>query len=119
MPDDPVEEKDLEETPEDDDADVDADEEEAVEEEEEEGDQASLEALLAQRSAARRAGDDTEEDTDIMALTSERVEPLNEPLPERATPVKGGQEFVCNSCHLVKQRVQLADEKRGLCRDCV
>ncbi|MGH2755878.1 MAG: DUF4193 family protein, partial [Actinomycetota bacterium] len=42
-----------------------------------------------------------------------------EPLPAKLKPVKDQQEFVCARCHLVKKKSQLADEKRGLCRDCV
>ncbi len=87
--------------------------------EEDESDEASLEELLSQRSATRRAGDDAEEEEDIMALASEREAPISEPLPTRVVPIKDRQEFVCNRCHLVKARSQLADEARMLCRDCV
>jgi hypothetical protein len=91
----------------------------AVEGEEEE--ETSLEELLAQRAAARRGPDEDDDETeDIMALTSERETPVvGEPLPAKIVPIKDRQEFVCNSCHLVKARSQLADEERGLCRDCV
>jgi hypothetical protein len=37
---------------------------------------------------------------------------------ERVLP-KQPDEFVCRSCFLVKHASQLADKKRGLCRDCV
>ena len=88
-------------------------------EDEEEG-QASLEELLAKRAAARRGTDDADDDADIMALSSEKDEPVAlVDLPARATPIKAGEEFVCKNCFLVKPRVQLADEARGLCRDCV
>jgi len=86
---------------------------------EEEGEEASLDELLAQRAAPRRAADEPEEDNDIMALASERDVPVIEPLPTRIVPIKDRQEFVCNSCHLVKARSQFADEGRGFCRDCV
>jgi hypothetical protein len=104
-------------------AEVEEDEEEEEDEaalagDEEDTDQASLEELLAQRAATRRAVGDSDEDADIMSFPTERDEPLAEPLPSRATPINR-QEFVCSSCHLVKPRVQLADEVRGLCRDCV
>lgn len=86
---------------------------------EEDGDEeASLEELLAQR-AARRGGEEGEDETDIMSLAPEPEVAANEPLPTRVIPVKDRQEFVCNRCRLVKARVQLADEARGLCRDCV
>lgn len=87
----------------------------------EEEEEASLEELLAQRAAARRGPEEEEDETDdIMALASEPVTPVvTETLPAKIIPIKDHQEFVCNSCHLVKARVQLADEERGLCRDCV
>lgn len=82
--------------------------------------QASLEELLAQRAASKRAAEDPEEDADIMSLSSEARTPvlLERPLAS-VTPVRDRHEFVCKSCHLVKPRVQLADERRGFCRDCV
>lgn len=92
----------------------------ALPDEDEEEGQASLEELLAQRAAARRGTDDADDDSDIMALSSEKDEPVAlVDLPARATPIKAGEEFVCKNCFLVKPRVQLADEARGLCRDCV
>lgn len=107
-----------------DDDDEDDDDEEDVsaalpDEDEEEG-QASLEEILAQRAAARRGTDEADDDGDIMALSSEKDEPAPiVDLPARATPIKAGEEFVCKSCFLVKPRVQLADEARGFCRDCI
>jgi hypothetical protein len=72
---------------------------------------------LAKRSA-KRGSDDSEED--IMSLVGqERDEPVAEPLPIRAQPIRDRQEFVCSRCRLVKPKVQLADAARGLCRDCV
>jgi hypothetical protein len=93
----------------------------ALPDEDEEEGQASLDELLAQRAAARRGTDDADDDSDdIMALSSEKDEPIAlVDLPARATPIKAGEEFVCKNCFLVKPRVQLADEARGLCRDCV
>lgn len=89
---------------------------------EEESDEESLEELLEGRaSSTRRGTDESEDEDDIMALATERDEPaaqIDLP-PSKLTPVKDHQEFVCNRCHLVKARVQLADEERGLCRDCV
>lgn len=86
---------------------------------EEEGGPTSLEELVAQRSGSRRPADEAEEETDIMALKPDRPEPIADPIPGRIAPVEEGKEFVCNRCRLVKQRVQLADRERGLCRDCV
>ena len=82
----------------------------------EDSDQASLEEILAKRASARRGRDDPEED--IMTLVGGDQDPVAEPLPIRARPMQDRQEFVCKRCHLVKPRVQLADAKRGLCRDC-
>ena len=90
-----------------------------VEEEEEDAGATSLDELLAQRAAARRGGDESEDVDDIMALSSERTEKLSEASTARVIPIKDRQEFVCNRCHLVKAKSQLADPKRGLCRDCV
>lgn len=87
--------------------------------EEDESDETSLDELLAQR-AARRAPDEADDETeDIMALSSEADTPIREPLPSRVIPIRDREEFVCNNCHLVKKRVQLADADKGLCRDCV
>ena len=86
---------------------------------EEESDEASLEELLSQRAAARRGTDESEDDDDIMALATEKDTVVDQPLPVKVIPIKDQKEFVCSHCHLVKARVQLADEKRMLCRDCV
>ena len=87
---------------------------------EDESDEDSLEELLEGRATARRGTDDAEDEDDIMSLASEREETARLDIPpSKITPVKDQQEFVCNRCHLVKAKVQLADEERGLCRDCV
>ncbi len=92
----------------------------AAADDEDEEDESSLEELLAQRAAARRGTDDPDDDEDILSLASEpETIPSIEPIPARVIPLKDRQEFVCNRCHLVKARVQLADAERGLCRDCV
>ena len=54
-----------------------------------------------------------------MALSSEADTPIREPLPTRVIPIRDREEFVCNRCHLVKRKSQLADAERMLCRDCV
>ncbi len=83
-------------------------------------DEASLDELLAQRAASRRGGEETEDDDDIMSFVPEpEVGGSVDPLPSKIIPVKDRQEFVCNSCHLVKKKSQLADPKRMYCRDCV
>jgi hypothetical protein len=107
----------------------DADELEAVEEEQEEevytaveedeaGD-ASLDQLLEGRAASPPGNPEGgDEETDIMALASERDLEVREPIQPRVTPLVNRKEFVCARCHLVKPRVQLVDAERGLCRDC-
>lgn len=108
---------------EDDELEADEDDEDlalAATDDEDEEDESSLEELLAQRAAARRGTDDSDDDDDILSLASEpETIPVIEPLPASVIPLKDRQEFVCNRCHLVKARVQLADAERGLCRDCV
>lgn len=84
--------------------------------EEDDSDEASLDELLAKRSAKADPGDT---DDDIMTFIGPpEDETIAEPLPTKAQPMRDRQEFVCKRCHLVKPRVQLADEARGLCRDC-
>jgi hypothetical protein len=115
-----LQEEELEED--DDDVTVDDDDDEAAlatAGDEEESEEASLEELLSQRAAARRGSDESEDDDDIMALASEKEPTVLEPLTPKVIPIKDRKEFVCNRCHLVKARVQLADPERGLCRDCV
>jgi hypothetical protein len=85
----------------------------------EDDEETSLEELLAQRAARRTPDEADEEGDDIMALTSQKEPAGGEPLPSRVIPIRDKEEFVCNRCHLVKARSQLADESRLLCRDCV
>jgi len=83
-------------------------------------DEASLDELLAQRAASRRGGEESDEDDDILSFVPEpEVGGSPDPLPSKIIPVKDRQEFVCNNCHLVKKKSQLADPKRMYCRDCV
>jgi hypothetical protein len=86
--------------------------------EEEEG-AASLDELLAQRAASRRGSDDADDDDDIMSLATERHDKTTDVIAPRVVPIQDRAEFVCNRCHLVKAKSQLADAQRGLCRDCV
>jgi Domain of unknown function (DUF4193) len=88
-------------------------------EEAEEGD-TSLDEILTARPSPRRAREEPEEEEDIIsALVPDSDVVAVEPLPSAVIPIKDHQEFVCNNCHLVKARSQLADQARGLCRDCV
>jgi hypothetical protein len=81
-------------------------------------DQASLDELLAQRAASRRGTDASDDEADIMAFPSGTGGRLGDRRPTRLQAIRDRQEFVCSRCRLVKPRVQLADEARGLCRDC-
>ena len=110
------------------DEDEDSAEEESDDEEEEEADLAvasdsdseptSLEALLDQRSAARRGIDDPDEDEDFSDLSSEATRAETR-AKSKVAPLRNREEFVCKRCFLLKPKVQLADPERMLCRDCV
>ena len=120
-----TEEDELEEVEDDEEEEIDdedLEEEEAkasLSDDDDEDEEASLDELLAKRSASRRGTDDSDDDDDIMSFVPEPDMGSAEPLPSKLKPVKDEQEFVCARCHLVKKKSQLADEKRGLCRDCV
>jgi Domain of unknown function (DUF4193) len=89
-------------------------------EDDEESPEASLDEILTPRPSPRRGREEPEEEEDIIsALVPDRDLVSIEPLPSVVVPIKDRQEFVCNNCHLVKARSQLADAERGLCRDCV
>lgn len=91
-----------------------------VDDDDDEEDEASLDEILAQRPAARRGGEDADEDEeDLLAFAPEPKIGSADPLPSKITPIKEQAEFVCKRCHLVKKRSQLADPERTLCRDCV
>jgi len=84
---------------EDDDEDEEADDEDV---------EASLDVILKERLVVEDEVEDDElTDAEDRSEASERVLP------------KQPDEFVCRSCFLVKHASQLADKKRGLCRDCV
>lgn len=92
---------------------------ETPEEEEDEDTEASLDQILDQRAKAELgAVNDDDDDDDLLELVIEEVAGVT-PLRAKITPVKEKQEFVCARCHLVKNRSQMADPKRVLCRDCV
>jgi hypothetical protein len=84
--------------------------EEGEEDEEEVDDEdveASLDEILKERMVVEE-----EEDEEVLEL-EDRSE-----VSERVLP-KQPDEFVCQSCFLVKHSSQLADAKKTLCRDCV
>lgn len=70
-----------------------------------------LDKILRDRIAA---GTDEEDEEDEVALdTEDRTNSANRVPPKRP------EEFVCQSCFLVKHPSQLADAKHQLCADCV
>ena len=79
-------------------------------------DETSLEEILAEKSKKRKeTGDATEEDESVLSL--EREDRVAGSLPGKVAP-KQATEFVCRRCFLVKHQSQLANKKRGLCKDC-
>jgi hypothetical protein len=75
----------------------------------------SLDEILTKKPEERPAPGEEEEEESILSLGREdRIETLSVKVePKKDT------EFVCQKCHLVKPiRSQLADKKRGFCRDC-
>ena len=88
------------------------------EEEEEEDDdvdpddvEADLDAILKDRIAAQP--EDEDDDEDEVPEVDDRGDGAGRIQPKKA------DEFVCQSCFLVKHRRQLADEDLMLCVDCV
>jgi Domain of unknown function (DUF4193) len=69
--------------------------------------------LVKQEARAEEEEADEEEDIAVPLTKDERLEPVE----TRVVPIQT-TEFVCKGCFLVKQRSQLADKKRMLCRDC-
>jgi len=69
--------------------------------------EASLDVILKERLVV----EDEPEDDEAVEV-DERGEGNERVLPKQA------DEFVCNSCFLVKSVSQLADKKKGFCRDC-
>ena len=90
------------------------DEDEDEEDEDDELDpddvEASLDVILKDRLVV---ADEEEDEDDEVPDAEERAEGSTKVLPKRP------DEFVCQSCFLVKHPSQLADPDRQLCRDCV
>ena len=97
---------------EDDDAEVVVAEEEDEEEDSEDDEdevEASLDVILKEKLVVP----DEEADDEEPPEQDDRVESTLKVLPKQP------DEFVCQSCFLVKHPSQLADNERALCRDCV
>ncbi len=86
----------------------------AEEEEEETQVEASLEELIAKKTDRPATADEDDDEEALLALGRDEA---RESLTTKVLPVQQN-EFVCNSCFLVKHRSQLADRRRQLCRDC-
>src|SRR2546421_575309 len=92
------------------------------EEEPEDLDEEDLEALSDDEDEIL---EDDVLDEDVVEEEDEEEEEEETPDPEERAegatkvPPKRPDEFVCQSCFLVKHPSQLADAKRQLCRDCV
>jgi hypothetical protein len=71
--------------------------------------EASLDVILKDRLVIEDIELDDEETPD----TDDRADGISVVIPKRP------DEFVCQSCFLVKHPSQLADKPNGLCRDCV
>ncbi|NNN22395.1 MAG: DUF4193 family protein [Acidimicrobiales bacterium] len=75
--------------------------------------EASLDVILKSRLVAQNEIDDMSDEDDEAVDLEDRTEPPIKVLP------KQDDEFVCQSCFLVKNLNQLADKKNHICRDCV
>lgn len=98
--------------------DVEPDDEEAeaeAEPAEAEPAEASLDEIIAKKAAEPAPEEEAEEES---ILETGRGEERVEALSVKVVP-KQPTEFVCKSCYLVKHRSQLADKRKGFCRDCV
>lgn len=73
-----------------------------------------LDTILKDRIAS---GDDEDEDEDEDEVPKRTTEKVVE--PGTKVPPRQPDEFVCDSCFLVKPNSQLADAKNNLCQDCV
>jgi len=83
---------------------------------EEDEDEAQVEASLEELIAKKSERPNSEEEEDDEAVLVSRDD-SRESLTTKVLPMQQN-EFVCNSCYLVKHRSQLADQRRVLCRDC-
>jgi hypothetical protein len=115
------------------------DDEDLADDEDVEGDDAEEDeegsAAAAKKTAEEEDEDELEVDHDVEAtldeILKERLVVVEEDEEEDETPDRADEsdsgkvapkrpdEFVCQSCFLVKHPSQLADAKRQYCRDCV
>jgi hypothetical protein len=76
----------------------------------------SIEELKARRDAQAGAVDVDEAEL-AESLELPGADLSGEELTVRVVP-KQADEFTCRRCFLVRHRSQLADEKKGICREC-
>ncbi len=77
--------------------------------------ESSLEELLAKKAAERPLEEDED---DVLDLDQGREDQAGtDTLVVKALPQQEN-EFTCTRCFLVKHRSQLADKRKGVCRDC-
>ena len=69
--------------------------------------------MLKERLVVAEEEEAEEEEEEAPELPEERAEGATKVVPKRE------DEFVCQSCFLLKRKSQLADPKRQLCLDCV
>ena len=106
-----------------DDVDAEIDVDESLEDdalEDEDGEEASLDDLYETEMVAEEAAAGATEDEDEF-LAKVLENPADDPTEALAFKVrpKADGEFQCQSCFLIKQSAQLADDKRMWCVDCV
>lgn len=88
-------------------------EEDDEEDEEDEDVEASLDDILKERLVVAGDDEDDDDDDDDYDETDDRADIALRVLPKQP------DEFVCQSCFLVKNRKQIADKDNMFCRDCV
>ncbi len=87
--------------------------EEGDDDEDDEPDDQDVEASLDTILKERLVVEEIEDDEDTPEIDDRSGDGLERVLPKQP------DEFVCQSCFLVKHPSQLADRKKKLCRDCV
>ncbi len=120
--DDQLEDEDLEEVVDDIEEDEEVDTEGEPDEEEADYDEErepTLDEILKEKSGLADAEDEEEELEEEEEDEEEEGDSLTRKVLLGEKGEVGEGEFVCKSCFLVKQRTQLADPRRKLCRDCV
>ena len=77
--------------------------------------EADLDTILKDRLASDDEDDEEDEEEEVVAVPAGKAK---KPGGARIQP-KQPEEFVCQSCFLVKHPTQLGDARRKLCNDCL